>query len=128
MCHTLSELAPWFAINFGQENMVSVESVVLFNRNEGGPKFWERTHNVDVRLANELPSTAEKMFTEGVLLKSYKGPARRGERVELLSSLGWEQKRGRYLIVQIDMASKKQPLNLKEVFVYGVPHLHTKGI
>ena len=67
------------------------------------------------------------MFTGGILLGRYKGPAGKGEIVEIRSSPGWEKKRGRYLIVQIDMDVTNERLNLKEVFAYGHSHFHSAG-
>ena len=128
MCHTQAERAPWLAISFGEQRMVSIETVVLFNRIHGTPSAWERTKNIEVRLANELPpKPTTGMFTGGVLLGTYKGPAGKGEIVEIRSSPGWEKKRGRNLIIQIDMDSANDRLNLKEVFAYGHSHLHTSG-
>ena len=83
---------------------------------------------MEVRLANELPpKPTTGMFTGGVLLGRYEGPAGKGEIVEIRSSPGWENKRGHYLIIQIDMDARKDRLNLKEVFAYGHSHLHTSG-
>ena len=109
--------------------MVSIETVVLFNRNEGGTLApWERTKNVEVRLANELPpKPTTGMFTGGILLGRYKGPAGKGEIVEIRSSPGCKKKRGRYLIIQIDMDAGNDRLNLKEVFAYGHSHFHSAG-
>ena len=127
MCHTKSERAPWLAISFGEHNMISVKTVVLFNRNDYTEKpLWARTKNVEIRLANELPTSAEQMFTGGVLVGSYDGPAGRGEIIEIRSLPEWQKKRGRYLIIQMDM-KQKHPLHLKEVFVYGLNHLKSTG-
>ena len=115
MCHTLFEPAPWVAIRFADYGHVfSVGHVVLFNRLDQNAR---RTRNVEIRLADAMPKSAQKMFSGGELLGTYEGPAKRGERVEIHSVAGWEKKFGHYLIIQ--MNNGNEPLNLLEVFAYG---------
>ena len=122
LCQTNPEPAPWLAIRFGIQNMASVEKVVLFNRADC---CGSRTRNVEIRLANQMPKSAEQMFSGGELLGTFAGPASEGEKIEIHSGPGWEKKRGRYLIIQMDNGN--EPLNLKEVLAYGLTHLHTHG-
>ena len=125
LCHSKRELAPWLALDYGKDARVSVEKVVLFNR--AGWDFsawialpgWQRTKNVEVRLANELPTSGMKMFTGGELLGTFKGPGTRGQQFEIKSGPGWEKKSGRYLVIQMNHKGKPEYLNLQEVFAVG---------
>ena len=125
LCHSKRELAPWLALDYGKDARVSVEKVVLFNR--AGWDFsawialpsWDRTKNVEVRLANELPTSGKKMFTGGELLGTFKGPGTMGQQIEIKSGPGWEKKSGRYLIIQMNHKGKPEYLNLQEVFAVG---------
>ena len=133
LCHSKKELAPWLALDFGKDARVSVEKVVLFNRADGGctpgctkqsqqagwMRGWQRTKNVEVRLANELPTSGMKMFTGGELLGTFKGPGTRGQQIEIKSGPGWEKKSGRYLVIQMNHKGKPEYLNLQEVFAVG---------
>ena len=92
--------------------------VVLFNRMRYC--CWHRTKNVQIRLSNELPRSGRKLFLGGKLLGTFKGPATRGQRVEIQSAIGWENKFGRYLIIQMNFGSAESNLNLKEVFAVGL--------
>ena len=115
MCHTLAEPAPWVAISFADYGHVfAVGSVVLFQRLDC---CWWRTRNVEIRLADEMPKSAQKMFSGGELLGTFAGPAKKGQKVEIHSVPGWEKKFGRYLIIQ--MNNGKEPLNLMEVLAFG---------
>ena len=122
LCQTKPEPAPWLAINFGVQKMTSIEKVVLFNRDDC---CGSRTRNVEIRLSNVMPKSARQMFTGGELLGTFEGPARVGQKIDIHSRPGWEKKKGRYLIIQMDNGN--EPLNLKEVFAYGITHLHTHG-
>ena len=120
LCHSKRELAPWLALDYGKDARVSVEKVVLFNR--AGYDLWQgwqRTKNVEVRLANELPTSGMKMFTGGELLGTFKGPGTRGQQFEIKSGPGWEKKSGRYLVIQMNHKGKPEYLNLQEVFAVG---------
>ena len=116
LCHSKKELAPWLALDYGKDARVSVEKVVLFNRADGG---WHRTKKVEVRLANELPTSGMKMFTGGELLGTFKGPGTMGQQIEIKSGPGWEKKSGRYLVIQMNHKGKSEYLNLQEVFAIG---------
>ena len=123
-CHTEKERAPWLAISFVQTNTVSIEKVVLFSRTDSG---WMRTKNVKIRLANQQPQSSQQMFSRGELLGTFDGPATEGQEVEIKSVSGWENKRGRYLIIQMDMGTETMYMNLKEVHAYGLSHVDTTG-
>ena len=116
LCVSKKELAPWLALDYGKDARVSVEKVVLFNRADGSE---HRTKNVEVRLANELPTSGMKMFTGGELLGTFKGPGTRGQQIEIKSGPGWEKKSGRYLVIQMNHKGKPEYLNLQEVFAVG---------
>ena len=113
-CHTDLEPAPWLAISFGEGILASVEMVVLFNRDDC---CGSRTRNVEVRLANEMPKSAEKMFSGGELLGTFEGPGSNGQRIRIKSGPGWENKHGHYLIIQ--MNNGNDPLHFMEVFIHG---------
>ena len=119
LCHSLKESHPWLALDFGKQAKVSVEKVVLFNRRDGS---WARTKNVQIRLSNELPSTKKQMFSGGEPLGTFKGPATRGEQVEIYSGPGWEKKTGRYLVIQMNFGKVIDFLNLHEAFATGISH------
>ena len=53
MCHTQNEPSPWLAIDYG--TIVTVTKVEIFNREAC---CGESTKNVDVRVSNELPTSA----------------------------------------------------------------------
>ena len=118
LCHSKRERAPWLALDFGKGAKVSLEKVVLFNRREGC--CWTRTKNVQIRLSNELPRSGRKIFSGGKLLGTFKGPATRGQQVEIQSAIGWENKFGRYLIIQMNFRKAPNYLNLKEIFAVGI--------
>ena len=110
VCHTQREEAPWLALDFGAE--VTVERVVIHNRGNNG---W-RLRNAEVRVADQLPGSAQKMFDKGQLLDTFTGPGEDGEVVTLTSSSGLG---GRFVIVQIDHSPGTDILNLNEVTVWG---------
>ena len=137
LCHTGSHPAPWLAIDFGEEAQVSVEKVVLFNRNSSKNYENHRLRNVEVRLTDELPTTANKKLSKGHLLGSFEGPATGGQEVEIKAKPGWDQKTGRYVVVQIDHVNKTSVhadsydsetyLHLREVFTYGILRIPSNG-
>ena len=137
LCHTGSHPAPWLAIDFGEEAQVSVEKVVLFNRNSSKNYENDRLRNVEVRLTDELPTTANEKFSKGHLLGSFEGPATAGQEVEIKAKPGWDQKTGRYVVVQIDHVNKTSVhadsydsetyLHLREVFTYGILRIPSNG-
>ena len=125
LCHTNAERAPWLALDFGEEAQVSVDKTVLLNRKDCS---WERTRNVEVWLANMLPMTAEKKFSEGHLLGTFEGPATSGQEVEIESGPGWENKMGRFLIIQMNNGTENLFLNLREVSLFGITHVPSNGM
>ena len=124
VCNSKFESAPWLALDYGKE--VSVQKVVLYNRRDrpwAGARVWARTKNVQIRLSNELPSSGKEMFLGGEALGSFKGPATRGQKVEIQSGPGWERKTGRYLIIQMNFGNAHNLLNLKEAYAVGISHV-----
>ena len=111
LCHSLAEIAPWLALDFGSP--VTVGKVVLVNRiNCCG----ERLRNAEVRVSDELPLSGTEMFTGGELLGSFAGPGQAGEVVELVSSSILV---ARYVIVQMYHGQEgANSLNLAEVTVW----------
>ena len=77
-CQTASRRpAPWLAIDYNTP--VTVEKVVIKL-----PWFGfhsHRTRNVDVRIANELPTSDTDMFTGGYLLGHFAGPGIRSQNI-----------------------------------------------
>lgn len=120
LCHTDVERAPWLAIDYGEKAAVSVEKVVLYNRKDC---CYARTRNVEIWLANQIPTTGDEKFSGGQLLGTFHGSATRGQRIVIHSRQGWENKSGRYLILQIHHERNKDLiLNLREVFAIGFSH------
>ena len=119
LCHSNRELAPWLALDYGKGAKVSMEKVVFFPRTDC---CWKRTKNVQIRLSNKLPVSGSKMFQGGELLGTFKGPATRGQKVEIKSVSGWEKKFGRFLIIQMNNGDGRPNLylNLKEAFALGI--------
>ena len=78
MCHTQEpgERSPWLAIDYGAA--VTVKRVEIFNR---GDCCGNRTNNVDVRVANEVPTSASQMFSGGSLLGHFAGPGTDGQHI-----------------------------------------------
>ena len=77
MCHTnLNERSPWLAIDYG--TTVNVIRVEIFNRHDC---CGDLTKNVDVRVADEVPTSASQMFSGGSLLGHFAGPATDGQHI-----------------------------------------------
>ena len=75
ICHTKKENAPWLAIDYGTQ--VRVAKVEIFNRRGC---CGSRTRNVDVRIANQLPTSGNEIFLGGTQLGSrFVGPAANGQ-------------------------------------------------
>ena len=53
----------------------------------------------------------------GYLLSKYSGPGKNREKISIESGQGWEEKFGRYLIIQMD--NGKDVLNFAEVTAFG---------
>ena len=81
LCHTNDgtgndDATPWIAVDYGTR--VNVERVEIFNRlDEGG----DATRNVDVRISDELPTSGSQMFSGGILLGHFAGPATNGQHI-----------------------------------------------
>ena len=120
LCHSKKETAPWLALDYGKGAEVSVEKVFLFNRGDG---HYERTKNVHIRISNELPANGKTMFSGGEALGTFKGPATRGQTNVIPSGPGWENKIGRFLIIQMNMGKGGNYLNLHEVQAVGILHV-----
>ena len=116
LCATDTEKAPWLAIDYGEDAKVSVTEVVLFNRADC---CHNRTRNVEIWLADEIPTSGAEKFSGGKLLGTFAGPGTPGERIVIPSQQGWENKSGRYLIIQISNENKDMILNLREVVARG---------
>ena len=76
MCHSESEHTPWLAIDYG--TTVLVKRVEIFNRHDC---CGDQTKNVEVRISNELPTSASQMFSGGSLLGQFAGPATDGQHI-----------------------------------------------
>ena len=107
---------------------MSVEKVVLYDRDDC---CFGRTRNVEIWLADEIPTSGEHKFSDGEMLGSFPGAVHahdHGHGIVIHSWAGWENKFGRYLIVQISDGNEGMILNLREVFAIGVFHVSSKGI
>ena len=106
-----------FILPYFEKARVAVQKVFLYSRSDN---HYDRTRNVEIRLSDELPTTGEEEFTGGELLGTFKGPATRRQKVEILSGPGWENKFGQFLVIQMNVGQEtKTYLNLKEVQVFG---------
>ena len=76
VCHTGNDATPWLAIDYGTS--VTVHRVEIFNRQDC---CGERTRNVDVRISDELPTSASQMFSGGTLLGHFAGPGTDGQHI-----------------------------------------------
>jgi len=108
ICHSKNDVAPWIAIDYGTR--VIVERVELFNRLDG---YGFRTRNVDVRVADELPTSGDQMFSGGTLLGHFAGPGTNRQHI----IISGQETTGRYVIVQMDNGG--HALNLQEVKAFG---------
>ena len=77
MCHSgePGERSPWLALDYGTS--VIVKRVDIFNRDA----FGGRTRNVEVRVSNEIPTSANQMFAGGSLFGHFAGPATDGQHI-----------------------------------------------
>ena len=126
LCATRTQRAPWLAIDYGAK--VSVEKVVLYDRDDC---CSGRTRNVEIWLADEIPTSGEHKFSDGQMLGSFPGAIHahdHGHGIVIHSWAGWENKFGRYLIIQISDGNEGMILNLREVFAIGVFYVSSKGI
>ena len=89
---------------------------MLFNRIDC---CGERTKNVQVRISDELPSSASEMFTGGTTFGWFEGPATDGQHIVITADLpAGQEAAGRYVVVQMNNGADTQ-LNLIEVKVFG---------
>ena len=105
ICCTQNDLAPWIALEFATQVMVT--KVQLLNRNVAG----DRLENVEVRLTNSVPGSGATMFTGGELLGTFAGPGTNAQVVDVEG-----QATGKFVLVQMD---NHNYLNLAEVKVFG---------
>ena len=76
ICHSDGEHSPWLAIDYGIP--VIVKRVEIFNREDC---CGDQTKNVEVRVSDELPTSASQMFSGGSLLGQFAGPATDGQHI-----------------------------------------------
>merc|ERR1711962_1295692 len=117
LCHTAGgEKYPWIAVNIPRSQ---VDSVRIHNRyrcpwDDQTLEVYQRTRNIKVRVAYNIPTTADSPFTEGTLLgEEYKGPAKIGEKIEIHST---EPIFGTWVIVQME---NTHSINLVEIEVFS---------
>ena len=80
ICHSKrneKERAPWLALDFG-DSATSVERVDIFNRADC---CGDRLRNVEVRVANDLPTYGNVMFSSGALFGKFDGPGYNGQHI-----------------------------------------------
>ena len=131
LCVTNSENAPWLALEFSE--LVIVKRVVIYNRGDHGVpgephyvqpqihNYHNRLKNVEVRVTKELPTSGEKMFTEGELLGTFAGPGGLGQ----IISVEGPTRTGRFVLVQMN---NTEYLNLHEVEVFGSSGAQVKSV
>ena len=70
-CHSwqCSEKAPWIALQF--HGPVEVSRVDIYNI---GNHLASRTRNVEIRLTDELPASADQMYAGGQPFGTFQGP------------------------------------------------------
>ena len=74
---------------------------------------------MQVRISDELPSSASEMFTGGTTIGWFEGPATDGEHIVITADLpAGQEAAGRYVVVQMNNGADTQ-LNLIEVKVFG---------
>ena len=109
LCHTddNADNAPWLALKFPEP--VKVKRVDMYNL---GDHLASRLRNVEVRLTDELPPSADQMYTGGQLLGTFAGPGTKGQIVKVEGTA----RTGRYVLIQMN---SRDCLNLFEVEVFG---------
>ena len=78
MCHTQNDPYPWLALDVGKTFVI--ERVEIFNRHDC---CGERTRKVEVRVSEELPTSASQKFSGGSLLGGFAGPGTDGEQITI---------------------------------------------
>ena len=77
-----------------------------------------RLKDLEVRVADSKPLTADEKFTEGEILGTFDGPASEAQLVKITASNA--KLRGRYVILQMDQGVMGI-INWTEVMVFGTP-------
>ena len=93
-CHTgniPTDLHPWLALDLGTQR--AVKKVVVYNRAEWGNDL----RDLEVRISNWIPETAEEVFTEGSLLGNFDGWGKSGQVIIFGQEVATM---GRYVVVQ----------------------------
>ena len=75
-CHIRKDRYPWFAVDYGKT--YAIERVEIFNRHDCCGK---RTKYVEVRVCEELPTSASQKFFGGSLLGNFVGPGTNGQHI-----------------------------------------------
>ena len=79
-CHTKNERYPWFAADYGIA--YAIERVEIVNRhNCRSCAKW--TRNVEVRVSDDLPTSASRKFSGGSLLGTFAGPGTKGQHITI---------------------------------------------
>ena len=74
---------------------------------------------MQVRISDELPSSASEMFTGGTTFGWFEGPATDGQHIVITADFpAGQEAAGRYVVVQMNNGADTQ-LNLIEVKVFG---------
>ena len=111
MCHThCKKNSPWLALEFLEP--VKVTRVDIYNRGDKCGRCAARTKNLEVRLADELPTSEDQMFTGGQLLGAFLGPGKKGQIIRVEGPA----RTGRYALIQMN---NRDCLNLHEVEAFG---------
>ena len=94
ICHTNNDPFPWFAADFGRTFVI--ERVEIFNRHDC---CGDRTRNVEVRVSEDLPTSASQKFSGGSLLGTFAGPGTNGQHI--IISGGHFNKKNQYFFTII---------------------------
>ena len=126
-CHGKPDPTPWLAIDFGGEDkMVSIAKVHIFDI------YLESTLEiVEFRLTNEKPTPGEGMFSGGHLVGTccktpVVAPQWWGGQITDWEP-GWEDRVGRYLIIQMNHGNESRGITLNEVQATGISHPKVKA-
>ena len=112
MCHTKKDKHAWLAVDYGKRFVV--ERVLFMNR--ATDCCWERTENAEFRISDELPTTADQLFSGGTNLGRYAAHGIQGGLVNM-NPIPGQAPSGRYVIIQMNNGG--EPLNLQEVQAFG---------
>ena len=100
----------WLALQFQEQ--VEVFRVDIYNRIHPRADVPERTRNLEVRLTQNLPTSANSMYDEGQLLGTFTGPGKRGQIIKVEGPA----QIGRYVLIQMN---HPEQMAFHEVKVYG---------